>query len=224
MKVTRRFVSLLLALVIAGSFSIISSGPALAAGNEDQMTAFFSDPETAKETLNELSSSQAIDINSVMLYDGTPVRIETRELKVSDDLTIVNTRTYVSTYAIEGTQVYSIEDRYGLFYAGFQGAGGYLIARYTYYHPVIDSPNQMKTQFLYADADTEELLDGVYKCTSTRTDFDSVARYDVSASAEFDISVNQNYLFPDWLPIWLSSTYINTCNIDKYGVAHFSWG
>lgn len=211
MKTTKRLIALFLSLAMTLSFSVT----AFAAGPEDGVASFFADPEAAREALNELSNSEAVEIESLMMFDGTPVRIETRELEVSDDLTIVNTR----TFSVSSTYVYSIEDRYGLFYAGIQGWGGYLVASYTYFHPVIDNPNQMQTQFLSANGSTEDILENVYKVTATHGSFDSGSDYNVKASVEFDVKSRF-----DGTTFWSPAVpYTNTCNIDKYGGAHFSW-
>ena len=182
---------------------------------------FWLDKDKSIEKLNEVADAPVIDVQEYTLSNGDEVRVEIRELEVSDDLTITNKRTYI----ISAT-THTISDEYGLPWGGQAGLGGTLIATYKYQHPTIDGPNSMTTKFTSASGRAEDLMweiineiIGGYRLVDTDAHWDDDESYSPEASVEFNMQVKS----PTPTAPWQDFNLTNICAFNRYGVASFDW-
>lgn len=175
------------------------------------ISEFMSDHGRSISALNKAAKAPVIDAEEYTLSNGDKVKKEFRKIKVDNDLTIINTRTYI----ISGT-MYTVTDSYGLFWGGVPGAGGELVAVYKYSHPTINNPNSMTTKFHDADGYARNLDTQNYKFIYADGTWDPDESYNPSANVAFYMQVRSGF-------VWNDITYVNTCTFNSYGEASFSW-
>lgn len=213
MKKFARSLSAICALfLLVTCFSPYASAASQQAIADYQISQFLADKELSVQKLNETAQLPAIETVEYALFNGSNVTVETRELKVSDELTIVNTRTITSN-----PDDHTIKDTYGLFWGGIAGAAGELTAYYDYTYTDILSPNYMKTQIYNAGGYGTDIDDDEYKLDGVRPTWDSAASHTASGSVTF-LMQSKIGIF------WQDLTYVHTCEFDSYGLAHMSWG
>ncbi len=181
-----------------------------------QVANFLENKELAINSLNEVAQMPAINIEECSLYNGTEVRIETRQIQMPNDLVIKNVRTITT----RGINDHRVEDSYGLFWGGVAGAAGTLKVYYDYVYSDILGPNYMKTRITQAGGYGEGLDEDEYKIDGVVPRWDSAASYWAEGSVEFIMQASSG--FPPFVT-WSSVTYKHTCQFDNYGVPHMSW-
>ncbi|MFR6290056.1 MAG: hypothetical protein ACLUKQ_01225 [Peptococcaceae bacterium] len=172
----------------------------------EKVNAFVQDKEVFVEAMNQVANKEADIVTNADLDD----RIEVRELQIGNGISIVNTRTFSTR---ESTRV--VDDSYGLFYMGMEGAGGTITAQYVYSYAKIDSPNQMTTLIHSASGYASGLNN--YQLVNTVPRWDTVASYTPSASVKFNMKQQLTG------GAWMDCSYEHTCQFDKYGGANMSW-
>lgn len=187
---------------------------------ENAFYNFLLDEESAKTALNTVAQSTPISEDEIMLYDGTVLSEEIRELSVDENVTIVNTRTLTEK---AGTR--SVSDSYELFFQGTQGGAGELVANYTY--ETSSNGGEVYVKFNSVYGRQINLLDGLYRAGTSTPTYSKGSLPWATASIKF--TLEHNLLYSGGIigdldePFWKTVSYEHSIEFDNKGTYTMSW-
>lgn len=192
----------------------------------EETKQFFSSKNNVLQKLNEVTKAPIQSVKT-SYANGNIIKTEIRNIKISDKLSITNTRTFtipsnVSTMAdlkLEGTSMQTVDNSYGFSYAGVPNALGAITATYSYEYEHWDSPNHVQTHIYNATGGESNLDSNYFVLEYVTPAWDTAPSYNAHASVAFHMKGRPTPA----LPIWYEYTYTNHCTFDSSGTPSFSW-
>lgn len=213
-KKIRNILSITITIVLVLSMFVTSSHATDKSIYISCMDDFFSNYEFAVKKLNEVSSASVDEENTISLYNGNTIKTEKRVTPINEDVSLINIR--IEENEVSPRARKTVTDKYGLLWGGYEGADGWLIAKYTYDYTTIHSPNDMITTIYSAGGTTESLGSGV-NLKRIDAGVDLATGYRASAHATFTISQSVQGFESE------SFDYKNTITFNSYGAYKLSW-